>query len=239
MSRPLILGHRGARAYAPMNTMAAFQLAFDQGADGIELDVWLTADGIPVILHDEHVDATTNGRGPIRELTLAQIKRLDAGGWFAEPYQGERVPELDAVLGAFPGRLINIEIKSPGDRDWPDSDGIESAVADLIDRHHTANDVIVSSFSLETLKRFHARAPAVAIGYLYATEHPLDDPFLGRCQYVHPFHELLSSQSMRSVSQWQVNTWTVNDPERALELDAMGVHALITDTPDVLLAAFV
>jgi glycerophosphoryl diester phosphodiesterase len=111
--RTLVFGHRGAKAYAPMNTIPAFELAAQQGADGAELDVHLSRDGNPIILHDFSVDATTDGSGLARTMTLAQLKDLDAGGWFGDAFRGVRIPTLDEVFEAVGSRLyINVEIKS-------------------------------------------------------------------------------------------------------------------------------
>src|SRR3954452_18398025 len=91
--QPLVLGHRGASAYAPENTFAAFDLAVEMGADGIETDVRATRDGVLVLLHDETVDRTTDGTGVVAELNRAQVDALDAGSWFGVAYAGERVPQ--------------------------------------------------------------------------------------------------------------------------------------------------
>lgn len=234
----LIFGHRGARAYAPMNTMSAFELAQAQGADGIELDVWLSSDGIPVILHDEHVDATTNGRGSIREMTLAQIKALDAGSSFAPEFAETPIPTLEEVFDHFRNSLlINVEIKAADNSDAAQSDGIEQATADLILRYALTHNVIISSFSLITLKRFHAILPQVELGFLYATYDALGDPFIEKCRYLHPYHQLVTPEYAAEHARWPINVWTVNEPKRALELAAMGVHGIITDVPDVIRAA--
>ncbi len=234
----LIFGHRGARAYAPMNTMPAFELAQAQGADGIELDVWLSSDGIPVILHDEHVDATTNGQGSIREMTLAQIKALDAGSWFASEFSDTPIPTLEEVFERFGSSLlINVEIKAAADTDFEHSDGVEQAVADLILRHGLTRSTIVSSFSLATLKRFYAILPHVESGFLYMTYDALSDPFIENCRFLHPYHQLVTPEYAAEHSHWPMNVWTVNEPERAAELKAMGVHSIITDAPDVIRAA--
>src|SRR5690606_28189003 len=116
----LVFGHRGAKAYAPMNTIPAFELAAEQGADGIELDVHRSKDGHAVIVHDFTVDETTDGNGTVTEMTLAQLKELDAGSWFGEGFHGVQIPTLDEVFEAVGERLlINVEIKS----NMQDTDG--------------------------------------------------------------------------------------------------------------------
>jgi glycerophosphoryl diester phosphodiesterase len=140
---PLILGHRGASAHAPECTLAAFELALDQGADGIEFDVQLSADGWPVVIHDSHVNRTTNGDGPVAKLTLAQLRALDAG-------EGQKVPTLIEVFETFGARMLyNVEIKQSGWR----SRGTEAIVADCIRTHGLEKHSIVSSFNPLSVRR--------------------------------------------------------------------------------------
>ena len=112
-SRPLIYAHRGASALAPENTLAAFLLAQRLGADGIELDVMLTADNQLIVIHDDTVDRTTNGHGKVAEMPLAALRDLDAGSYFGEAYRGEKLPTLAEVYEALGGKLrINVELKN-------------------------------------------------------------------------------------------------------------------------------
>src|SRR3970040_2158507 len=111
---PLILGHRGASAYAPENTLAAFRRALELGADGFELDVTLSADGVPVVIHDDTVDRTTDGSGPVANLTLAQLKQLPAGfrARFGTEFAGERIPTLEEVVARLGQRaLLHVEFE--------------------------------------------------------------------------------------------------------------------------------
>ena len=122
----LVFGHRGAMASAPMNTMAAFELAIAQAADGIELDMQLSRDGYAVVIHDYTVDKTTDGSGNVRDKTLAELKSLDAGSWFRQTFAGERIPTLDEVFDTLGDQLfVNVEIKSTGEN----SGDIENVVA--------------------------------------------------------------------------------------------------------------
>ena len=112
MIRARIFGHRGVAARAPENTLAGLRLAFDEGAHGVEFDVRATHDDALVLLHDATVDRTTSGRGILRDLTLEQVRALDAGASFAPQFQGERIPTLDEVLDEFLGRIaLDIEVK--------------------------------------------------------------------------------------------------------------------------------
>lgn len=233
----LVFGHRGAKGYAPMNTLPAFELALAQGAHGIELDVHRTRDGYPVIVHDFTVNHTTDGTGLVVEKTLAELKALDAGSWFSEEFRGVRVPTLDEVFEAVGRQLIiNVEIKAEGEA----SDGVEEVVLDCIRRHAMQSRVIVSSFNPPTLKRFRALAPDIAIGFLH---YPGMDTFEAvrdlDYEAFHPFFETITAETIAEARSQQriVNTWTVNDPQVAVHLRDLGVLGLITDYPDRILAA--
>jgi len=113
MARPLLIAHRGYSAEFPENTLAAFQGALDAGCHMIELDVTLTRDRRVVVIHDDTLDRTTTGKGPVRSASLAQLKKLDAGSWFSPAFSSERVPELGEVLDLMGGQVpLNIDRKS-------------------------------------------------------------------------------------------------------------------------------
>ena len=237
----LVFGHRGASAYAPMNTIPAFELAAGQGAAGIELDVHRSADGHAVICHDFTVDSTTDGSGTVTAMTLAELKALDAGGWFSEEFRGVQIPTLDEVFEAVGDRLlVNVEIKSESQ----DTDGVEQVVADVIARHDMQQRVIVSSFNPLALKRFRGILPDVPIGFLYSSDMPIDTQAIMRDlglshEARHPHYAMVDTAYMQwaKAEGYRVNTWTVNDPLRAVELRDLGVGAIITDKPDVILTA--
>ena len=139
-------------------------------ADGIELDTHLSADGVPVVIHDFSVDATTDGSGRVREMTLAQLKQLDAGVHSNPAFAGERIPTLKEVLQAFGNRLlVNIELKSVSPRD----DGLEQTVIALVEQHRLENRVLFSSFNPFSLRRAKRIAPHIPVGLLYAPSLPL------------------------------------------------------------------
>lgn len=235
VNHPLVFGHRGARAYAPMNTLPAFALAADQGAHGIELDVHRSKDGYPVIVHDFTVDETTSGSGRVCDMTLSELKALDAGSWFGPQFAGVQVPTLDEVFAAVGKRLlVNVEIKA----ETAESDGVEAVVAACIQRHSMQQRVLVSSFSPPALVRFRELLPDVPLGYLYKgpfTGLPEDATY----EAYHPLHEYVTAEMVAQCRKQHIiiNAWTVNDPAQAKHLCAMGVHGIVTDTPDTVLAA--
>lgn len=234
--KPLVLAHRGASAYAPENTLAAFNLAFELGADGIELDVSLTRDGIPVVIHDDTVDRTTNGHGAVNQFTLAELQQLDASNRM-EKYRGEKIPTLEEVLRAVGKRgLINIEIKSTGLK----TDGVEGAVLAAIE-NTGAPRVLISSFNPLALRRMFLLDPRLPRGLLYAPRLPI---FLRRAWLrplvrptaLHPHFSMVTREFVAWAHQrgYQVNTWTVDEPDVARRLIEWGVDGIITNKPDVL-----
>ncbi len=165
LGRPWVIGHRGASGEAPENTLAAFRLALEQGADLIETDVHLTADGFPVAIHDHTVDRTTNGHGLVRQLTLAQIKELDAGSWFSPQHTAERILTLDELLEWAAGKTpVSIEIKN-GPIYYPE---IEDRVVDTLRRHDMTQSAIVISFDHGAILRIKQRCPELLAGVLFA-----------------------------------------------------------------------
>jgi glycerophosphoryl diester phosphodiesterase len=230
--RTLIFGHRGAKAYAPMNTIPSFELAVEQGADGVELDIWLSKDGYPVILHNDTVDETTDGHGDIQEKTLAEIKALDAGSYFDAKFVGTQVPTLDEVFEAVGKKLIiNVEIKSNETR----RDGIEKVVADCLARHNMQRRVIVSSFDPRVLKTFRGIMSDVPIGYLYAPNYTFFPEIMETLPHEarHPHFSVLTPEYIESLRGYRINTWTVNEPEQVKEFIELGIDAIITDKPDM------
>ena len=222
--RPLIIGHRGASAEAPENTLSAFGLALEQGADGIEFDVQLSADGWPVVIHDARVDRTTNGRGKVSELTLAELQAL-----IIDPQ--EKIPTLDEVFEALGPRILyNVEVKDMGFRDC----GLEAAIVDRIRAYHVEDVVLLSTFnpfSLKRLRRHVSRKIPLAL---------LRDKGLARYSYLlgdgdwdHPHHQLVDADYMAWVKRrgYRVNVWTVDEPDEARRLVDLGVHGLITNKP--------
>jgi len=236
----LVFGHRGAMAGAPMNTLAAFELARAEGADGIELDVQLSRDGQLVVIHDATVDATTDGSGTVADLTWAEMKRLDAGSWFADAFVGETIPTLDEVFDAVGNAMyINIEIKSSRES----LDRLEKRLADCIRRHDMRERVIVSCFDPLVLVRVRGMMPKVLMGFLYVPGMP-EAHFLPLKNLLHearhPWHDMVDEEYMdwARAQSYYVNVWTVNDRQRALALRDLGVNAIITDKPGEIIRAF-
>jgi len=232
--RPLVLGHRGASAEAPENTLAAFRLAIAQGADGVELDVWRCATGEVVVAHDE--DLVRVGRSPLRlpDAPLAALRAVDVGAWKGERFRGEAIPLLSEVLAALPDAVVNVELKSRGAPDL----GLAQAVAEVIWRAGAGGRVIVSSFDWRLVAAFRLASRDVATGLLFEESHAWRlRTFLGvrslRPSAVHPDRALATDARVR---RWvarglAVNVWTVDDAAEAARLARAGATAIITNAP--------
>lgn len=247
---PLILAHRGASAYAPENTLAAFRLARELGADGIELDVQLSRDKVPVIIHDDDVDRTTDGHGRVSDLTIAELARLDAGSWKTKDYRGEPIPTLAQVFDALGdwlkpvGRvrpcLINVELKT----ERIITDGLEREALNTIARHNVDDRILLSSFSPLSLHRAKQINPHLRRGLLYDASMPIHLrgawlAFWADPQNMHPEHTMIDKRYMEWAKRKKlgVATWTVDDPEQAKRLADLGVNIIITNKPDVIRSA--
>ena len=234
----LDIAHRGASAVAPPNTLAAFRKAVELGADGVEFDVHLSADSVPIVIHDFRVDDTTDGSGRVADLTLAQLKQLDAGFTFDPSFAGERIPTLGEVLEAVGSQLLlNIELKTTSLRD----NGLEQEVIGLVEQHGLDDRVLLSSFNPFSLRRAKRIAPQLSVGLLYAPDLPLPLrrawlAFLALHEARHPEHTMVDAQYMAWARRrgYRVNVWTVNDPGEMRRLIRLGVDGIITDVPDVL-----
>lgn len=235
MKKPVIIAHRGASAYAPENTMISFNKAVEMDAGGIELDVQLSKDGHVVVIHDEQIDRTSNGKGWVKDLTLEELKAYDFGGWFSKEYKDERISTLDEILSRFKSwhGIINIEIKN-GLVIYPD---IEKKVVEVVKRYNAQNRTIISSFNHYSLMRVKEFLPQVRIGLLYVAD--LINPW----QYaknlgvyaIHPlFYSLTSDIVSDSIANGiKINTYTVDKPETIKSLAVMGADGIITNVPDV------
>jgi glycerophosphoryl diester phosphodiesterase len=163
-ARALGVAHRGASQEAPENTLAAFRRALDAGAPAVECDVQRTRDGRLIVIHDQTVDRTTDGRGTVAALTFEEIRRLDAGLWFGPAFAGERVPALDEVLGLVRDRaFVFLEIKN-GPMFY---EGIEAQVADALRRYGMLEAALVMSFDHPAVRTMRAAAPDVATAVIY------------------------------------------------------------------------
>lgn len=232
---PLIVAHRGDSANAPENTLAAFRLAYENHADGIELDVMLSSDNKLVVIHDDTLQRTTNGSGSIGKIPYAALRELDAGSWFDPRFRGEPIPLLDEVFAELGGKfLINVELKnykSP-------NDSLPDLVVELVKRHGLTNSVMLSSFNGRNLPRAKALAPEIRTGLL-TLPGLLGLPMRGfwgkriGADDLNPYHRDVTPKLVQSRHQLgqKVNVWTVDAPEDLRRMQECGVDMIICNDP--------
>lgn len=237
----LRIGHRGASAECPENTIVSFRRALEQGAQMIECDLQLAADGHVVVIHDWTVDRTTGGTGAVRELSLAALQALDAGSWKGERFSGEGIPTLEQTLDAvLPGGRLNLELKCRGSGN--DARRLAmSAVAAVVQRD-ALDRVIFSSFDPSTLEALREVSVDAHIAVLWSYA-PFDGAFdlaerLGAAA-LHPRAEAVDVRTIDKARErgLAVNVWTVNEPGAILSHLRAGADGIISDYPGRLLEA--
>jgi glycerophosphoryl diester phosphodiesterase len=232
-----VIAHRGASGAAPENTLVAFKLALKLGAGAVECDVQMTRDRVPVVLHDPRVDRTTDGRGSVHDLALEEVRRLDAGRWFASEFAGERIPTLEEVVSLCAGRSrVFVELKPHAGQALVDA---VLPVLSSID----ACDVAVISFDAAMLERVVARRPDLPLGLLvnarrvavYGAPSAAALARRSGASFLAPQHTCLSERLISAVraAGLGLSVWTVDDPERLRQLAAQDVDALTTNRPDI------
>lgn len=228
----LVYGHRGAGFLAPENTMASFKLAHDIGVDTIELDVHLTRDGALAVMHDHNVSRTTDGTGLIGEMTLVEVRQLDAGAKFSKNSIGERVPTLPVVLDWARDRIpLLIEIKG-----YPEpAPGIEAAVVRAVQEAGMVDQVLVKSFFHNSVRRVRQLAPEIAAGILLASA-PVDPVGMARAAGADSLRNLWSYWTEDAVGAARAaglhtSAWGVNDEVALARVIALGLDSFGTDRP--------
>ena len=233
-----IVSHRGASGYAPENTMASFQKSVDMKTDYIELDVQETKDGKLVVMHDVTLDRTTNGSGYVKDHTLEEIRRLDAGSSFSKKYASEKVPTFEEVLDRFRGKTgILVELKAT--YYYPN---IEQKIAKaLIDRQmdHPNNDkIIIQSFEPDAVKKMNELLPKVPDALLTGNQEDLTNEQLTKisdyAEYVNPYQGLINPPAVKKIHDHDMGVmgWTVRQKEEVQPLLDANVDAIITNYPD-------
>ena len=232
---PLLrVGHRGAKGHAPENTMLSFMMGADMGVTAVETDVHLSKDGEVVLIHDHTVDRTTDGHGFVKDMTLAELKKLDAGSWYDPRFAGERIPTLTELLAWAKDRVgVAIEIKN-GPIYYP---GIAEKTIRLVREHGMARQVILISFDHFVLREAKQIAPEIATGILYvgglvdavaAARAALADA-------LHPHWSFVTPELVRTVHEagLAISPWNPNDLPTLRMLSQMGVDSVGTDYPEL------
>ncbi len=238
-SKPLIIGHRGARGLAPENTLAGFELALELGVDGVEMDVFRCATGEPVVFHDYRLENLTGRTGWIENTALGELKKLDVGSHFNPKYRGEKMPTLEEVFDLMGDRVIlNLELKGEDTH----GDGLESAVIKLARKHGLWDNILISSFNPMRIIRMKRIAPEITVGML------LQPDFVGwlrklwfspliKAEAIHPEISMVTEKMVREAQakSQKIMAWPANTEEDMQRLIGAGVDGIITDRPDRLI----
>ena len=238
MIHPVRIAHRGASGsgLAPENTLAAFERAIQLGVDAVELDVRASRDGAVVVMHDPTIDRTTDREGPVDELSLAQLREADAGSWFGQAFVGERIPTLQEALDLLRHRALAIvEIKA----DW-----LAERVLKVAHEVDVVDQIVLQSFSLETVRRINAVDPsvptAVLVGKLPTSPARMRARRVARealavgANILNVWHAALTppffeEMRKRGITVW---TWTVDQEAVLRDVIQMGIQGVITNYPD-------
>lgn len=234
VGRPIVVAHRGGAALAPENTLVAYRQAMAAGARVAELDIHMSADGVPVVIHDATTLRTTGVDALVSAMKWSDLAGLDAGAWFGPQFAGERLPTLGDVLDLTHGKLtLCIEIKAGA--------GVVEAVTREVDARGVRNHVVVFSFDAEALGGIRAAMPEVAT--LLLSSHSGTPPGYGPETVTRALelgvsaigysHRLVTPELVRAAHEagLPVFVWTVNQPEVAAAMRALGVDGIITDAP--------
>lgn len=231
-----IIAHRGFSAIAPENTLVAFEAAVRRGANSVEFDVQITADGIPVIFHDKTLDRITGTPGTVREKPLAELKQLDTGAWFAERYAGATIPTLEETLAGLKdiGGHLYFDIKPHAE--W--SDGELETLLGTVEAAKLGDRAILTSFNEELLTRCRQRSPQIRVGYFTLT----NDDFPGQLEKAvaagnailsSEYHVILERPDFAETSRSRgvdVVVWTVDDRDDFQRLAAAGIGRIVTNS---------
>jgi len=227
MVRPFVVGHRGAAGHEPENTLRSFSKAIEMGVQYVETDIRETMDGELVVMHDPKVDRTTNGKGLVRELTLAEIRNLDAG-------KGEKIPLFSEVMDAVKGRKggLIVEIKEPG---------TEERISSALEARGLARHSIIVSFFHRSILKVKKTHPELRCGVIYSGQpvRPWRLALDARAEILVPNYNYVSTEMVDESHEHGllVQAWTVNNRRDAEAMIAAGVDGIASDVPDVVLAA--
>ena len=238
---PVIVGHRGASALAPENTLASIEKAIACGVDAVEIDIRLSSDGAVVVIHDARLQRTTDGKGKVRDLTVDELKRVSAGKWFSRKFSDEKIPTLDEVMKYINGRVgLNVEIKA--ERMKNQSMEIVDRCINCIRRYNVFDSVMVSSFNYSFLNYARSIESRLCIGILH---RPIISDTAGiliqvvkriKPQYFIYRHNRLSASRLFRLRQMslKVGVYTINQVYDFVRMKEFGVDAIYTDNPQLI-----
>ncbi|WP_208588224.1 glycerophosphodiester phosphodiesterase [Gracilibacillus suaedae] len=229
----IIYAHRGASKHAPENTMPAFELAYKHGADGIETDVQLTKDNIPVLIHDEQLNRTTNGIGFVKDFTYDELEQLDAGSWKSSHYKNTKIPTLDDLLAWNQDKQLklNIELKN----NIIPYQGLEDIICQKLVEYQMTKQTVISSFNHDCITKIHDRGIDIDYALLTGRRNKALVPYSKKIKAkgIHISYRLLSNRlvTLANDNQLYVAVYTVNSSIAINKAIRLGCHALFTDIP--------
>jgi glycerophosphoryl diester phosphodiesterase len=234
LSAFMVIAHRGASSYAPENTFAAFDLAIRMGVQHIELDVEATSDGHIVVIHDDTVDRTTTGSGPVTQHTLEALQALDAGSWFGAEFAGERIPRFEDALSRYKGRVhLHVEIKGRSPR-------LSENTADLVRQHGMTDQVTITSFQKARLQEIRAYVPEFPTGWLV---RDMDDAVIAQARdlglrQICPRANVVTAElvSRLHAEGFVVRAWSVATEALMRQVVQAGADGMTVNFPDKLIA---
>lgn len=230
MSNIIHCAHRGASALAPENTLSAIQLAADLGATMVEVDLQQTADDELVLFHDDKLNRTSNGNGPLWKKTLKELQLLDAGSWFSPQFTGEKIPTLESLISTMGNQLnFNIELKLHGHER-----NLEQLVAGKLQKLDCANSCLITSIDHQTINRLQNIAPHLKTGYIIEKGHWKDSLLQAKVEVLSLEKTLITAERVQRAhaAGKEIHAWTVNKESEMKNLQAMGVDAFISNHPD-------
>lgn len=236
----IVIAHRGFSGIAPENTLLSFEKSIDAGVDFIELDVRLSKDGHVVVIHDDTVNRTTNGKGNVADFMLKELKEFDAGSWYHKSFSSQKIPTLDEVFKLTGDRvLINIELKATNLGKNYDSKDLADITLNIVRKAEMLNKVLFSSFDESTLERITERSPEARVALLYNKpwNHPGDVTSGKKFKILNCRKSVLNAQNILNAHSKGViiNVYTVNTEEEMKKFIEWKVDGIITDYPDILI----
>lgn len=236
MRKPWVIAHRGASGSAPENTMVAFQRAVELGAEFIETDLHLTRDARFVAIHDATLDRTTNGHGAVRDMTLAQLRELDAGKWFDREFMDERIPTLEQILQFANDRDVVFYLELKYDSAW----GMHHALVGALRGVENASRTMVISFDRAQIEAVRKLDPGIMTGFLVdaVDGDPVQTTIDVGARQLCPRADLVTPELVKRAHEKDllVATWTVDNPEDMRRLIDAGVDGVMSNFPDRLRA---
>lgn len=226
-----VIAHRGASAYAPENTFPAFELALKMGSCGIETDIHCTKDDVPVLIHDATVDRTTNGSGRVNDLTLEEIKKLDAGSWFSPEFSGTQIPTLEEFLRAF-GKKVHLVLEIKDKK-------ATKKTFDLVKDLGLLDDSTFISFNIDVLKEIADLEPNANVGFLtnYVDEELIKMIKSINIRQICPYAPSLTSSNVEMIRSYglDIRVWGVDTEDIMERIVDLGIYTMTVNFPDKLI----